>query len=130
MKDQLATPDALVQLRFGCQQPSPFFPLSDPGAVVQSIVPATSFDELPASILKTLVGFASPILLHWLSQLRKGHSSFFFEICDSFVSKEKGASLVGSQQSANYIGNRCPPMGIKHNVQKDHVPWRDSWVDF
>ena len=35
VKDQLATPDALVQLRFGCQQPSPFFPLSDPGAAVQ-----------------------------------------------------------------------------------------------
>ena len=52
-----------------------------------------------------------------------------FAICDSFVSKEKGDSLVGLQQLANYIGTRYPPMGIKHNVRKDHVSWRDSWVD-
>jgi hypothetical protein len=45
------------------------------------------------------------------------------------VLEEKGASLVGSQQSANYIGTRYPPMTIEHNVQKEHVPWGDSWVD-
>ena len=103
MKDQLATPDALVQLRFGCQQPSPFFPLSDPDAAVQmettlsewhvqaskDCSEATSFDELPAPILKNLVGFASPILLHWLLQLRNGHSTFFLQAAIHLCLKKK-----------------------------------------